>query len=118
MFKRLMNPELRGVRGARDEVKQITDEAPATKAAPLVIIRDLPGSGQPLTTVPPKRAGQPAAVLPSDGGCTAVVGKHLILRDVDANVVVDYVSERDPVNAGETVHAARAQCSLNPVRRR
>lgn len=87
MFKSLMYPELKGAAG-RETRSELKDEAPTTAEVPLKINGNYPQS-QPLSTVPPNVLAT-LPVLPSDVEYR-VVGKHLILRDVDANIIVDYV---------------------------
>ena len=87
MFRSLMKPELKGAAG-RETRSEIKEEAPTTGEVPLRINGGYP-QDQPLSTVPPNvLASLPS--LPSDVEYR-VVGKHLILRDVDANIIVDYV---------------------------
>lgn len=85
LFRRLMYPEVRGPEGK--ETKQaMKDDAPA--AVPLKVNASYP-EGAPLPTVPPNvLAALPK--LPEDLEYR-VVNKHLILRDVDANLIVDYI---------------------------
>jgi hypothetical protein len=84
LFKRLINPELKGAEG-RETKSEITEEAAAVQ---LKVNATYPSS-QPLTTVPPNvLANLPQ--LPKDVEYR-FVGKHLILRDVDANIIVDYI---------------------------
>ena len=84
LFKRLMNPELKGAEGreTKDEIKQ---ETPAVE---LKVNATYPSS-QPLTTVPPNLLAN-LPQLPKDVEYR-FVGKHLILRDVDANIIIDYI---------------------------
>jgi hypothetical protein len=84
MFKRLMYPELKGAEGreTKDEIKQ---EAPAVE---LKVNATYPAS-QPLTTVPPNLLAN-LPQLPRDVEYR-IVGRHLLLRDVDANIMVDYM---------------------------
>jgi hypothetical protein len=84
LFRRLMYPELQGASG-RETRGNILDE-PAT--APLQVNARYP-STQPLPTVPPNvLANLPQ--LPEDVEYR-IVGRHLLLRDVDANIIVDYI---------------------------
>ena len=86
MFKRLMYPELKGANGR--ETKDETTEDGKPIAVELKINATYP-STQPLSTVPPNLlAALPQ--LPMDVEYR-VVGKHLILRDVDANIIVDFI---------------------------
>jgi len=84
LFKRLMNPELKGAEG-RETRSEILEESPAVQ---LKVNATYPSS-QPLSTVPPNiLASLPQ--LPRDVEYR-MVGKHLLLRDVDANIIVDYI---------------------------
>lgn len=84
MFKRLMNPELKGAEG-RETKQEINEEAPAVE---LKVNATYPAS-QPLTTVPPNLLAN-LPQLPKDVEYR-FVGRHLMLRDVDANIIVDYI---------------------------
>ncbi len=85
LFRRLMYPEVKGPEGK--ETKQaMKDDAP--KAVPLKVNAPYP-EGAPLPTVPPNiLAALPK--LPEDLEYR-VVNRDLILRDVDANLIVDYI---------------------------
>jgi hypothetical protein len=85
LFRRLMYPETKGKEGA--EVKaSIKDDAP--KGVPLKVNAKYP-EGVPLPTVPPSLlAALPK--LPEDLEYR-IINKDLILRDVHANVIVDYI---------------------------
>jgi hypothetical protein len=86
MFRRLMYPELKGPEGR--ETKDETTEDGKPIAVELKINATYPSS-QPLSTVPPNLlAALPQ--LPMDVEYR-VVGRHLILRDVDANIIVDFI---------------------------
>jgi len=86
LFRRLMYPELKGAEGR--ETKDETTEDGKPIAVELKINATYPSS-QPLSTVPPNLlAALPQ--LPMDVEYR-VVGKHLILRDVDANIIVDFI---------------------------
>jgi len=84
MFKRLMHPELQGAegRGTKAEIKE------ETGAVELRVNATYPSS-QPLSTVPPNLLAN-LPQLPRDVEYR-FVGKHLMLRDVDANIIVDYI---------------------------
>lgn len=84
-FKRLMYPELKGQTG-RDTKAIIKEDAPA-KMRPKVNA-SYP-EGQPLPTVPANLLGN-LPRLPEDLEYR-IVGKDLILRDVDANLIVDFM---------------------------
>jgi hypothetical protein len=85
MFRRLMYPETKGAQG-RETKADIKEDAPAAIA--LKVNANYP-EGQPLPTMPSNLL----ANLPQlpDSLEYRVVDKHLILRDVDANIIVDYV---------------------------
>lgn len=84
MFKRLMYPELKGAEG-RETKQEIKEETPVVE---LKVNATYPAS-QSLTTVPPNLLAN-LPQLPKDVEYR-FVGKHLILRDVDANIIVDYI---------------------------
>jgi hypothetical protein len=85
MFRRLMYPELKGAEG-RETKSELKEDAPAS--VPLKVNAAYP-EGKPLPTVPPNiLANLPQ--LPEDLEYR-IVDKHLILRDVDANLIVDYI---------------------------
>lgn len=87
LFRRLMYPELKGPDAA--ETKQaIKDDAPAPGEIHFKVNASYP-EGQPLPTVPPDLLGR-LPKLPEDLEFR-IIGKHMILRDVDANVIVDYL---------------------------
>jgi hypothetical protein len=84
-FRQLMYPETTGTAGR--ETKQVMKEdAPAV--VPLKVNSEYPQS-QPLPTVPPNML----AALPKlpEELEYRVIDKHLILRDVHANIIVDYI---------------------------
>lgn len=84
-FRRLMHPEFKGHEGGetREELKE---DAP--KAVPLKVNGDYP-EGAPLPTVPPNvLASLPP--LPEEVEYR-IIGNHLILRDVAANIIVDFI---------------------------
>jgi len=84
LFKRLLAPELKGVEG-RETREELKEDAPAVW---LRVNATYPAD-QPLSTVPPNLlANMPQ--LPMDVEYR-VVGRHLLLRDVDANVIVDFI---------------------------
>jgi hypothetical protein len=85
LFRRLMYPQLKGAEGVetKDVIKQ---DAPT--AVTLKVNATYP-ENQPLPTVPPNLL----AALPKlpDHLEYRIVKKDLILRDVDANLIVDFV---------------------------
>jgi len=84
LFKRLMHPELKGAEG-RETKQEIKED---TGVVELKVNATYPSS-QPLSTVPPNLLAN-LPQLPMDVEYR-IVGKHLILRDVDANIIVDYM---------------------------
>ena len=84
-LRRAMDPELRGFAalGARDSIR---DDAPEVFV--LAVNADYP-AGAPRSTMP----GNVLKILPSlpTGLEYRIVDSHLILMDLDANIVVDYV---------------------------
>lgn len=84
-FRRLMYPELKGQTG-RDTKAIIKEDAPAKVR--LKVNASYP-EGQPLPTVPANLLGN-LPRLPEDLEYR-IVGKDLILRDVDANLIVDFI---------------------------
>lgn len=85
LFRRLMHPETKGAQG-RDTKSEIKEDAPA--AMRLKVNAGYP-EGAPLPTVPPNLLAN-LPLLPEELEYR-VVDKHLILRDVDANLIVDYI---------------------------
>lgn len=84
-FRRLMYPETKGKDG-RETKAVIKEDSP--KHVPLEVNASYP-EGAPLPTVPPNLlANLPR--LPEDLEYR-IVNRHLILRDVDANLIVDYI---------------------------
>ena len=85
LFRRLMNPEVKGPDG-RETKANINDE-PAS--VPLRVNAKYPLTKQPLPTVPPNILAT-LPQLPADVEYR-IVGRDLILRDVDANIIVDFI---------------------------
>ena len=84
LFRRLMYPELTGPDG-RDTRANLNDEGASVR---LQVNGRYPSS-EPLETIPPNiLASLPQ--LPEDMEYR-VVGKHLVLRDVDANLIIDFI---------------------------
>src|SRR2546430_521613 len=84
-FKQLLYPELKGPDG-RETKSVIKEDAPT--AVPLKVNTHYP-EAQPLSTVPPNLLERlprlPAQVE------YRIAGKALLLRDVDANLIVDFI---------------------------
>ena len=87
LFRRLMYPELKGADGA-DTKEAIKEDAPAPGSVAIKVNATYP-ENQPLPTVP----ANVLASLPRlpEGLEYRIVGRNLILRDVDANLVVDFI---------------------------
>jgi hypothetical protein len=86
-FRSLMYPELKGSEG-RETKATIKEDAPSSTTVPVKVNATYP-EGVPLSTVPPNLL----AALPQlpEQLEYRVVGRHLILRDVEANIIVDFV---------------------------
>jgi hypothetical protein len=84
-FRKLLSPPLKGEDG-RDAKKILKDDAPA--GVPLKVNAKYP-SGAPLPTVPAKLLLN-LPTLPKEVEYR-IVGKHLILRDTEADIIVDYI---------------------------
>jgi hypothetical protein len=87
LFRRLMYPEMKGPDGTETK-RAIKDDAPPTAAIPFKVNAAYP-EGQPLPTVPPDLLAR-LPKLPEELEFR-IIDKHLILRDVDANLIVDYM---------------------------
>jgi len=87
LFRRLMYPEVKGPDGAETK-KAIKDDAP--KAIPLKVNAKYP-EGAPLPTMPPNLLAN-LPQLPEDLEYR-IVGNDLILRDVHANLIVDFIPQ-------------------------
>jgi hypothetical protein len=85
LFRRLMYPELKGKEGAETKA-EIKEDAPA--AVPLRVNARYP-QNQPLPTVPPNVLAR-LPKLPEELEYR-IVKRDLILRDVHANLIVDYI---------------------------
>jgi hypothetical protein len=86
-FRQLMYPEVRG-QDSKDTRDAIKEDAPAPGEVPLKVNAKYPADA-PLPTVPPNLlASLPS--LPEDLEYR-IVGKHLILLDVRANLIVDFI---------------------------
>lgn len=86
LFRRLMYPELKGEDGPETKATIAGDDGPPK--VPLKINAKYPESA-PLPTVPPNLLAR-LPQLPEDVEYR-IVGKNLILRDVDANIIVDFI---------------------------
>jgi hypothetical protein len=85
LFRRLMYPEVAGP-GGKETKNRIKDEGPA--AIPLKVNAEYPEKAA-LPTVPPKLLAS-LPQLPKDLEYR-IVGHDLILRDVHANLIVDFI---------------------------
>jgi hypothetical protein len=90
MFRRLLNPELRGEDGAETRAI-LKDDGPT--AVWLRVNATYPQE-QPLSTVPANLLAS-LPQLPEDVEYR-IVGRHLLLRDVDANIIVDFMYNAIP----------------------
>lgn len=91
-FRQLLNPEMRGTRGANTR-GIIDDEGPGEGGFKFRINGPYPKE-QPLGTVPPNIL----SALPPlpDGIEYRFVDRHLILRDIPANLILDYIPNAIP----------------------
>lgn len=90
VFRRLLSPQLKGADGAENKA---AIEADNPGARPLKVNQPYP-KGEPLSTVPPDIL-KALPVLPADLEYR-FVGKHMILYDARAGIVVDYVPNALP----------------------
>jgi hypothetical protein len=87
IFRRLMYPEVKGPEGAETK-KAMKEDAPKAGTVPIKVNATYP-EGAPLPSVPPNvLANLPK--LPEDLEYR-VIGRNLLLRDVHANLIVDYL---------------------------
>jgi hypothetical protein len=84
-FRKLLAPELKGEDG-RDAKSIVKDDAPT--AIPFKVNAAYP-EGAPLPTVPANLLLN-VPTLPKQVEYR-IIGKHLILRDTEANIIVDYI---------------------------
>ena len=88
LFKRLMAPELKGP--DRRETKQALAEEDGEFAEVLLQVNARWPDSEPLTTMPANiLANLPQ--LPMDVEYRISNTRHLVLRDVDANIIVDFI---------------------------
>jgi hypothetical protein len=88
LFKRLLNPELKGAEGR--ETKQALQEEDGEVAQINLKINAKWPDSEPLTTMPPNMLAV-LPQLPMDVEYRVSNKRHLVLRDVDANIIVDYI---------------------------
>ena len=87
VFRRLLAPELKGEDG-RDAKAVLKDDAPAPGTVPFKVNAKYP-EGQPKPTVPASLLlTLPSLPAPLE---YRVVGQHLLLLDVEADLIVDYI---------------------------
>ena len=86
-FRRLLAPETKGEDG-RDAKAVLKDDAPPTAAIPFKVNAKYP-EGASLPTVPVNLLLN-VPTLPKELEYR-IIDKHLILRDTDANIIVDYI---------------------------
>jgi hypothetical protein len=88
LFKRLINPELKGREGR--ETRQALEEEDGEVAQIWLKVNATWPASEPLTTTPPNiLANLPQ--LPEDVEYRVTNKRHLVLRDVDANIIVDFI---------------------------
>ena len=88
LFKRLMSPEVKGP-DAKETKQALSEEDGETAKVNLVVNASWPAS-EPLTTTPANiLANLPQ--LPMDVEYRISNKRHLVLRDVDANIIVDFI---------------------------
>lgn len=87
LFRRLMYPEIKGEQGAETK-KAMKEDAPAPKVVPIKVNAVYPDAA-PLPSVPPNLLAQ-LPKLPEDLEYR-VIGRDLILRDVHANLIIDFL---------------------------
>jgi hypothetical protein len=88
LFKRLLNPELKGAEGR--ETKQALQEEDGEVAQINLKVNAKWPDSEPLTTMPPNMLAV-LPQLPMDVEYRISNKRHLVLRDVDANIIVDYI---------------------------
>jgi len=93
MFRRMLRPPLTKGAGAADNKAIIKDDAPDPKDVPFKVNSDYPKDA-PLSTVPPDVLLS-LPQLPEDVQYR-FVGKHLILYDAKANLIIDFMLNAIP----------------------
>ena len=87
VFRRLLAPELKGEDG-RDAKELLKDDAPAPGTVPFKVNAKYP-ENQPIPTVPANLLlTLPTLPAPLE---YRVVGQHLLLVDIEADLIVDYI---------------------------
>ena len=87
VFRQLMYPEVKGAQGKATK-EALKEDAPPPASVPFKVNARYPDE-QPLPTVPPNLLNN-LPVLPKELEYR-IIDRHLILRDVDANIIVDYI---------------------------
>ena len=93
MFRRLLKPSLAKGEDAADNKAIIKDDAPAPKEVPFKVNAEYPKE-TPLSTVPPDVL-MALPTLPEDVQYR-FAGKHLLLYDAKANLIIDYMLNAMP----------------------
>jgi hypothetical protein len=92
-FRRLVNPSVKGPDGPENKVA-IKDDAPEPKDVPFEINGEYPRDAS-LSTVPPDVLRSLPQLPPEIQ--YRFVGRHLILYDAKANIILDYMLNALPV---------------------
>lgn len=88
MFKRLLAPELKGA--DRRETRQALEEEDGEVAQVWLRVNATWPASEPLTTMPATMLAK-LPQLPPDVEYRITNKRHLVLRDVDANIIVDFI---------------------------
>ena len=88
LFKRLMYPEVKGPDAK--ETKQALEEEDGEVAQVKLKVNATWPASEPLTTVPANLLAS-LPQLPMDVEYRISNKRHLVLRDVDANIIVDFI---------------------------
>jgi hypothetical protein len=89
MFRRLLHPEVKGQDGAENK-QSLKEDAPEPKDIPFQVNASYP-KDLPLSTVPPDVL-QALPALPKDKHIEyRFTGKHLLLYDATANLIIDFM---------------------------
>lgn len=87
IFRRLMHPEVKGEQGAETK-KAMKEDAPAPASVPIKVNAVYPDAA-PLPSVPPNLLAS-LPKIPEELEYR-IIGRDLILRDVHANLIVDFI---------------------------
>jgi hypothetical protein len=88
LFKRLMYPEVKGAE--RKETREALEEEDGEVAEVWLKVNGTWPDSEPLTTMPANILGN-LPQLPKDVEYRIANKRHLVLRDVDANIIVDFI---------------------------